>query len=91
MAICWINNERYDINDWEADFSDKELWSEFIQELQEENTIMNAIKDLIKDKYITVKDENDTLVESNVAITSIESKISDNQDTINFIKFALEE
>lgn len=91
MAICWINNERYDINDWEADFSDKELWSEFIQELQEENTIMNATKDLIKDKYITVKDENDTLVESNVAITSIESKISDNQDTINFIKFALEE
>ena len=91
MAICWINNTRYDINDWEADFSDKELWSEFIQELQEENTIMNATKDLIKDKYITVKDENDTLVESNVAITSIESKISDNQDTINFIKFALEE
>ena len=67
------------------------MWSEFIQELQEENTIMNATKDLIKDKYITVKDENDTLVESNVAITSIESKISDNQDTINFIKFALEE
>ena len=90
MAICWINNTRYDINDWEADFSNKELWSEFIQELQEENTIMNATKDLIRDKFIKVNDENNTLVEPTVAIENLNSKISDNQDTINFIKFALE-
>ena len=90
MAICWIDNVRYEINDWEADFSDKDLWSEFIKELQEENSIMGATKDLIRDKYINVKDENNSNVESKVAIDDIISKISDNQDTINFIKFALE-
>ena len=90
MAICWINNTRYDINDWEADFSDKELWSEFIQELQEEISIISATKDLITKHLIKVNDENNTLIDSNVAIENLDNQISDNQDTINFIKFALE-
>jgi len=90
MAICWINNVRYDINDWEADFSDKALWSEFIQELQEENSIMSSSRDLIKSHDVKVFDENNVPVEHDAAIESIDGKISDNQDTINFIKFALE-
>ena len=88
MAKFWINDERYDLSDWGVDFSDKETWNELIMALQEENTVMAGTKDLIEKGYIKVR-ENNTDIPKDQYFRMIDDRISDNNDTISFIKFAL--
>ena len=88
MAKFWINDERYDLSDWGVDFSDKETWNDLIMALQEENIVMAGTKDLIEKGYIKVQ-ENNTDMPKDQYFRMIDNRISDNNDTISFIKFAL--
>ena len=85
MSIFWINNQKHEICDWEVNFSDRETWQSLIQELLEENTIIQIVNRLLSEKHIKVGN-----VPSESAIQEFNSMISDNLDTINFIKFGLD-
>ena len=85
MSIFWINNQKHEICDWEVNFSDRETWQSLIQELLEENTIIQTVNRLLSEKHIKLGN-----VPSESAIHQFNSMISDNLDTINFIKFGLD-
>ena len=86
MAKCWVDGKKYDISDFGTDFSNKALWSEFVTELEEENTLLDGLNGLIQSGIVIAK-HNDVVAEKSV--DEISDMIADNLDSINFIKFNL--
>jgi hypothetical protein len=85
---CFINDQEFLINE-NAIFSDKSIWIDFIDALQNENNIaLIPLVGLLEKELITIAiDENK--LDSKTAIFKLQSRIDANNQTIKFIRSKL--
>ncbi len=82
MTKCWVDFERYDMCG--DDFSNRELWTDFVEVLKEEIQTLEAVSELIASDYVIVKRDEETV--SNETVKMIGEMIADNLDAIEVIE-----
>jgi len=66
------------------DFSNRELWTDFVEVLKEEIQTLEAVSELIASDYVIVKRDEETV--SNETVKMIGEMIADNLDAIEVIE-----
>jgi len=82
VTKCWVDFERYDM--CENDFSNEELWTDFVEVLKEEIQTLEAVSGLIASDYLIVKRDEETV--SGETVKMIDKMIADNLDAIEVIE-----
>lgn len=88
MSTFWISGEKYSIDDWSVDFSNKDLWNELLTSLEEENQVIESYKDLVERGFVVAKQNNETVSKED-HVRKTNSMIKDNQETIEFLTLCL--
>jgi hypothetical protein len=85
---CYVAEKRYDIQE-NANFGNKELWKDFIQELLECNQIMEATNGLVQDELVLAYNQEDKSISKEDYANKTNHMIKANQECIEFIRSKL--